>query len=98
MEVPSQTVGRGTRWISPRTAAILSGRFVKIWNVCWFASAMTPNTLPMNSRDTLGWNRSLIELTNTNLGLPHVSGRERTSSWRTSPKPGPLLLGLPSAW
>ena len=50
----------------------------------------------MKSSGTSGWNRSLIELTNTSRGVRHEYGIVRVSGCSVSAKPGPLVRGSPS--
>lgn len=57
-------------------------RFVKIWNVCCGAIAMTANTRAMNSVGTSLWNRSDWLFTNTLDGLRQLSGWLRRSGRR----------------
>jgi hypothetical protein len=66
--------------------------------VCRGLSAITANTLAMNSSVTPLWNRSDIEFTNTSRGLRHRKGSSRTSGCMAMPKPGPLVRGSPSVW
>jgi hypothetical protein len=47
---------------------------------------------------TLAWNRSLMLLTNTVLGVRQVYGSRNALLWIVTPKPGPDVLGSPSVW
>ena len=52
----------------------------------------------MNATGTRAWNRSLMLLTKTSLGVRHVYGKSRASGWTVIPKPGPDVRGSPSFW
>jgi hypothetical protein len=52
----------------------------------------------MNASGTRAWNRSLMLLTKTSLGVRQVYGKSRASEWTVIPKPGPDVRGSPSFW
>jgi hypothetical protein len=54
-------------------------RLVNTWYVCCGVAAITANTSRTNASGTRAWKRSLIELTNTRLGLRHPYGCRRAS-------------------
>lgn len=66
--------------------------------MCCGLRAMTSHTRAMNPSETIGWNRSDIELTKTRRGFRHLNGSARTSGCSVTPNPGPLVFGLPSRW
>ncbi len=65
---------------SVRTAAIRSGRLVKIWYVCRGVSLITFQTRSIKDSGTSGWNRSDIEFTKTRLGLAQFRGASNDAS------------------
>jgi len=73
-------------------AYILSARFVRIWNVCCGASAITAKTLSMNASGTSSWNRSLMLFTKMRAGFfqesgaANISGTKRASPVHTGPR------------
>jgi hypothetical protein len=59
---------------------------------------MTSKTSLTKLSGTLAWNRSLMLLTNTVLGVRQVYGSPNAVLWVVTPNPGPDVRGSPSVW